>query len=486
MSRSIANSETEARDVFLIISDSLRADTAREYMPFLQSLADDGFAVTDAQVAGAGTPSSMPAIMQSRLPIEHGGYGLRLPPEPPTLAETLSDDGFATLGLHSNAYTTADAGFGRGFEDFADLGGLRSDPLAFDEATDETGSESGGSNSDSTPLRARARDIADTLHLRKLGDRGMEPLKRHGLVESDPRADGRVLFESLMNWRSKRADASGRFAWLQLMDTHLPYLPPKEYRVAVDGAPETFRETYDLWQALTNRPESLTDDQARRIYKLYAAEARYVDALLREFVEGLKSSGAWEETLLVFTADHGELFRDREVPYGLNLKHPNYLCEELTHVPLIFAGGAVADQEPVERPTSGMDIAPTVADALDLNVPSSWQGEIIGSEAHDDRRFITSAIAHTRGSGVSISEDALHVAVRDESRALLWWRSRDGKECYDRTENGEVTVRCGEAFGELIATAEDTASRLDDVSHDPEADVGGAVSERLHDLGYVE
>lgn len=474
--------DSEPSEVYLIISDSLRADTARDHMPFLQSLADDGITVTDAHVPGAGTPSSMPAIMQSRLPIEHGGYGLRLPPDLPTLAETVSDNGVATLGLHSNAYTSADAGFDRGFDDFADLGDFQSDPLSFDDRGD---SETTASGSDTADLRAYTREIADTLYLRKIGEMAMEPLKRHHIVESDPRADGKILFKSIQNWWSQRSEKQ-RFAWLQLMDTHIPYLPPKDQRIAVDGAPETFRKTYDLWKTLTNHPEKLTEDQVSQLYSLYAAEARYVDALLEEFVKGLQARGAWEDTLLVFTADHGELFYDRDVPYDHALKHPNYLCEELTHVPLVFAGGAVSSEPPVDQPTSGIDIAPTIVDAFGHEIPASWRGEVIGSDAHDNRKFITSAIAHTRGSGVSVSEDALHIAVRDKFRALLWWHSRDDLECYNRTPAGDERAFQDDTFDDLIEHARDVTQLFDDVVDSPKAKMGGNVSQRLADLGYIE
>lgn len=461
---------TDCEHVFLIVSDSLRYDTMRSEMPFLCDLAADGVDVKRCYAAGSGTPSSMPGMMQSRLPIEHGGYGLDLPPEPSTLAEQLSAGGVSTLGLHSNVYTAASAGFDRGFDAFADLGG-------FGEAPGLETAQTAESEASATNWRSAARHVTENLGVRRLAERLIEPLKRYGLLESDPRADAAELFDTSLDWLNDQSGTT--FTWLQLMDTHIPYLPPKRHR------PDhlTWRKTYDRWQALTSRPHDLSEQEIADLYELYCGEARYVDELLEEFVASLKSRGIWDSTALVFTSDHGELFGERKVPGDAPVKHPTYLCEELSRVPMVIAGGSVKS-DTLTHPTSGIDIAPTLTKYLNIQPDDDWRGVEIGSDAHFDRREVVAAVSHTRGSGVSIDPEALHIAVRDDTRELLWWQSDHPNEYFVRDGDSVTEVDGGDEWAHLEATAKSTAELLDEVRD--VGDIGGEVSDRLADLGYVK
>lgn len=460
-------------NVFLIISDSLRYDTAQNEMPTLSRLAKNGIDVQRCYAPGAGTASSMPGIMQSRLPIEHGGYGLDLPPEPSTLAEQLSDSDVNTLGLHSNVYTSDDAGFSRGFDTFADLG---------DFGTTDIGVENKDSKNEASKIsrgwRSQARKVVDKIGIRELAEQAIEPLKRRGYIEADPRADGSDLFDATVHWLENQEGST--FTWLQLMDTHIPYLPPEEYR------PDhfTWKRMYDLWQALISHPAKLNDEEIKELYELYCGEAAYVDDLLRQFVNDLKSRGIWDSTALIFTSDHGELFNDRTVPGDAPMKHPNYLCEEISHVPFIIAGGGV-EEKTINHPASGVDIAPSVTDILGVNPDQDWRGVPIDSEDHYGRNEVVAAVSHTRGSGVAFDPDALHIAVRNSEREFLWWHSRDTEEYYRNTDEGIVEIiEGGDEWEDLKTTALKASALLEDVKD--AGDVGGEVSHRLANLGYVE
>lgn len=465
------NHEINADYVFLVVADSLRHDTANSEMSCLKKLGADGIVVENCYAPGAGTPSSMPGIMQSRLPIEHGGYGLKLPPSPPTIAEWVSEDGVTTAGYHSNSYTTAGAGFDRGFESFEDLGGFGNSVPDSEEEDDPT-----------SGWRERAREVTDSLGVRKVAEQAIEPLKRRGLMESDPRADGSALFSGVRSWMEGTEPDRG-FGWLQLMDTHLPYLPPEEFR---PDHLRSFKCVYDLWQALISRPDDLTGEEIDALHELYKGEARYVDTLLSRFTTYLKKAGKWESTALVITADHGELFADRPVPGDAPVKHPNYLCEENTHVPLVISGGAVPSSQNVQGLASGVDIGPTIAAMFGKEPSTEWRGEVIGSKDFEARETVTSAVSHTRGNGVTVEKGALHVAVRSAEQTVLWWCDETPTEYYDRSSQGEdrISGSPGEKFEALESLATETSELVDDVSD--RGDVGGSVSKRLRELGYVD
>lgn len=468
--------DIEAETVILVVADSLRADVTDSELDYLDRLADDNAKYNAAFAPGASTPSSMPGIIQSRLPIDHRGYGLTLPPEIPTLAQTLSSDDIKCAAWHSNVYVSAEHGFDRGFDTYADLlhgdGSGSGDQLASNESS----------------WRDVMRELTDSLGVQSQAERVFEQFKRHGIVDANPKVPADRLVDTCLNWLPDRSDQTRRFAWLHLMDTHLPYFPPKPYRQQAD-APVSSRIVYDLWKKLIEKPESLTDADVEQLRRLYVGEGKYIDSQLRRLVEELRERGLWEDAAIIFTADHGELFRDREVPYEVNLKHPDYLCEELTHVPLVIAGGAIPDRN-TSHLASGLDLAPTIAELFSVERPDEWIGTVLDGSAFHERQTIVSALAHTYGGGTGarVERDAVHVGVRTEERALLWWLDKStSTEYYQRTPNGEVGVPAEEvhdSFDDELSIAKQCADQYVDVRGRGES--GGEVSQRLKDLGYVE
>jgi arylsulfatase A-like enzyme len=96
----------------------------------------------------------------------------------------------------------------------------------------------------------------------------------------------------------------------------------------------------------------------------YRNALHYSDAVLGEFLDGLKSRGLFEKTLFVIFGDHGEAFGQHEGNYG----HTLFVYDENVHVPyLIVAPGLISEQIRVNRVASLLDTAPTVLDLLGLD-----------------------------------------------------------------------------------------------------------------------
>ncbi|HZS35737.1 MAG TPA: sulfatase [Polyangia bacterium] len=108
-----------------------------------------------------------------------------------------------------------------------------------------------------------------------------------------------------------------------------------------------------------------------RIIALYDSDVSYNDQQLGELMRALDASHCADDTMLVFTADHGEELWD----HG-KIGHGQSLREELVHVPLIihypplFPAGKVVP-EGVEI----IDLLPTIVDAIGGKVPQDVQGE---------------------------------------------------------------------------------------------------------------
>jgi arylsulfatase A-like enzyme len=102
----------------------------------------------------------------------------------------------------------------------------------------------------------------------------------------------------------------------------------------------------------------------------YYAMIRLIDDQLGRIVDVLRDTGQLENTIILFTSDHGELLGD----HGLILKGCRFF-EGLVHIPMIwmwperFRRGLAA-----EALVEQVDIAPTLLEAAGLPVPGSMQG----------------------------------------------------------------------------------------------------------------
>ncbi len=99
----------------------------------------------------------------------------------------------------------------------------------------------------------------------------------------------------------------------------------------------------------------LTDQDVRRARRAYLANVSYFDSKVGEIVKTLTEMGALDDTIVIVTADHGDMLGERGLWYKMNFFEPS------ARVPLIMAGPGVA------RGTTGnacslVDLLPTLID----------------------------------------------------------------------------------------------------------------------------
>ena len=126
--------------------------------------------------------------------------------------------------------------------------------------------------------------------------------------------------------------------------------------------PAAKRAAVDLGEYLAARSGPLAQLDARdfdRIRAIYYGMISEVDAQIGRICEALRAMRCWEETLLVFTSDHGEMMGD----HWMLGKGGFY--EQSYHIPLILKvpGGSGGR---VELFTSAVDIFPTLLEAMDV------------------------------------------------------------------------------------------------------------------------
>ncbi len=95
----------------------------------------------------------------------------------------------------------------------------------------------------------------------------------------------------------------------------------------------------------------------------YLAVVREIPALVERFLAQVRAAGAWEQTLLLLTSDHG----------GHGVVHGSGRPEDVT-IPWIAMGGLARAGVELTQPIMIYDTAATTLAALELQVPPQWQG----------------------------------------------------------------------------------------------------------------
>ncbi len=111
----------------------------------------------------------------------------------------------------------------------------------------------------------------------------------------------------------------------------------------------------------------LTREEYREGWSAYLGLVTMVDDCMGRVVEALKARGMWDDALVIFTMDHGDLMGC----HHLTQKHSFY--EEAAHLPLLAKppGGATGRRHQL---TSAIDFCPTVCDYAGAEPPDGVQG----------------------------------------------------------------------------------------------------------------
>ena len=349
--------ETE-RNVLFVVLDTVRKDRLSVYgydrptTPNLSAFAEEA---TVFEQAVAPAPWTLPvhaSMFTGLYPGEHGAsQGRPYLQGTTTLAEVLAARGYDTACYSANAWITPYTGLTAGFahqDNFFEImpGDLGSGPLA----------RLWRGMNDNDRLRAVANwlvHVGNEVHERLAAGSGADsktPAAIDRTIEFVEGTDGPF------------------FAFLNLMDAHLPYHPPEEYR-------EEFAPGVDPTTVCQNSKEynsgarEIDDEEWAAIRGLYDAELAHLDAEVGRLLDWLASSGRAEETTVVICADHGELHGEHGL-YG----HEFCLYDELVNVPLLIADPAIDDGRRADQvelldlyhtilDVSGADDVETVSDS---------------------------------------------------------------------------------------------------------------------------
>jgi len=225
---------------------------------------------------------------------------------------------------------------------------------------------------------------------------------------------------------------------------HTPYVSPKKYfglhpekeMPVVQGVKEDQADIPPA--ALMSRKkeqDKLTDDLRRQCRQAYNASISFMDAQLGRVIGALDRLGLAEQTIIVFTSDHGYHMGE----HGLWQKMS--LFEESARVPLVIVAPGVARPGAVAKSPVGLiDLYPTLAKLCGVEAPSNVQGQslvpILKDANTEGRGWALSQVTRGRG-GKPFFGYSLRTA---RWRYTEWDEGGEGRELYDHdTDPKELT-----------------------------------------------
>ncbi len=334
----------ERPNVIVYLVDTLRADHLgcygypRPTSPEIDAFASGAVLFERTMAQSSWTRSSVASLLTGSPLTVHGVLGRddALAENAMTLAELLSEAGYATAAFITNGNVGKPYGFAQGFSRFELLG--------------LTGSETLHS-----PAGVVNRAVFDWL-----GEEPREPF----------------------------------FLYIHTMEPHGPYMPtaaakellapgveqpvmPEHARDAMVGIgllEEDDRPVFGSvpWiQALDHRILTADPQATQSLIALYDAEIRVNDRAFGELLDRLRALELYQRSLIVFVSDHGEEFLDHD-----GWSHGKTLYQEQVGVPLIvkFPGAGAPRGVRIEGLATQLDLVPTVTDLLDLDRPPDASG----------------------------------------------------------------------------------------------------------------
>ncbi len=116
----------------------------------------------------------------------------------------------------------------------------------------------------------------------------------------------------------------------------------------------------------------------KEFYPDYISAINRIDYNVGKLVDKLKEKNLYDDTVFIFTSDHGNHFKTR------NLEYKRSCHESSIHTPLIIRGGDFTGGVKEFRLTSLIDLPPTLLSIAGIDIPKSYKGYDLTKQLHDD------------------------------------------------------------------------------------------------------
>ncbi len=425
-------------NVLLITVDTQRADSFGIYgnpgghTPNIDRLAEKSVVFERATAPMGTTFPSHASLFTGLYPRRHGVRynGDRLGEEVETLAETLREAGWETMALVSYGSMVSRGGLGQGF--------------------------------------------VRTSH---------EQSGEHSVAASPVRVTG--MARGLLS----RKRPFPFFMWVHYFQPHSPYEPTpysEEQLAGYDGPLAAGASVQQFYNLAKNE---WRDEDRTAIRALYDGQTREADRTVGQILETLEKAGHAERTIVVITADHGQLLGEHD-----DVGHGFRLWEPVLHVPLLVYDPREGEPRRVSSRVGLVDVAPTILEMVGLSAPEAIDGRslvpALRGEELEERPYFSEVRGLTPKKRARRPRDENALAVFLDDHKLVIQRGET--KLYDLSADPSELAPLLETSDdprarELAALAEVYRGQEDQTSGRVEpADLAPHVEEELRSLGYLQ
>jgi arylsulfatase A-like enzyme len=447
-------------NVLLVVMDTVRSANLslygyeRETTPHLDAFAREALVFENAFAIAPWTIPNHASMFTGRYACDHGATqeSKFLAPSALTIAEILTNHGYDTAGITSNANVAAKKGFSQGFLEYVDL------------------------------WRSSVR----------------EPFEAGRAV---PEGDSGAFATAIAaeEWLAEKRDTDRPwFLFLNYIEAHSPYEPAERFWRAYlpDGLPASEHVTeYDYVDYLAGAYQMSAED-FRAAEALYDAEIRYLDEQIGALLKRLDERGDLSNTLVIITSDHGEYFGE----HGL-IGHQFGLYDPVLRVPLIVRppkgtavpGRASARVEVIDLFATILDAAgaPASVESASRSVLGESQRGMALAESYRPLKYLRKLEARHPNFDASRFDRRIR-SIRDGDYKFIW--SSDGRhELYqietDSLESRDLAAHDAEQVARFSRILEGWSQNCDSqvaLAADAEPELDDEMRAELRALGYVE
>ena len=247
-------------------------------------------------------------------------------------------------------------------------------------------------------------------------------------------------------------------------------LPHRPWELLPDGRRYPATNPFPGWA----RPGGWSDAAPAELgFQQHLLQLGFVDVLLGELLERLAQTGLDERSLLIVVGDHGVSFRQGHTPRKPSLEN----AHDILQVPLFLKLPARAPDRSSDRssapPPGGVsdrnvesiDLLPTVADALGVELPFAVDGR--SALAPDAPERDTKTIVLESGESLEVPAALPASTFQREQKLALFGRPRGWDDVYATTRRPDLI---GRAVGDFALSTSDARAELNDYRRYAEVD----------------
>jgi arylsulfatase A-like enzyme len=343
-------------NVLVIVVDTLRRDHLGLYgyrrptSATLDKLASDGIVYERAFSQASWTTPSIGSLLSSKFPSELGitDTPSRLGDDVALLPEILQSSGYVTAAVVSHFFVNRRWNFDQGFDYFNDR------------------HIHGHSGISSPQVSASAVDF----------------LQIYGAM-----------------YRSSGEHPPPFFLFLHYFDPHHDYIEHEGFRFTeTREVPARLRGENDFNRIFWELGPTLTEADVDYLEALYDSEIAFTDFHLDSVIQQLKKLRLYDDTLIVFTADHGEELRDHGA-----FEHALSLYNEQIWVPLLLKPPGSRAGARLAVNVGLVDVVPTILEQSGIEVQGDFAGRTLplSDEAAENRGEVP-IFSETSRKGIEI------------------------------------------------------------------------------------